>query len=312
VGTTLIKDEARARGELGRSALSMLLRIFREEVARFPGLMSIETTEDLALEFFADRGTSYVDAVLAAPDDDAAARKTRRWARHWLVDLARKLPYGALRSRIEKRLQRSNQFLPSNAAHHWRLADGDDADRAADFDTLFSAAAEAPVEVRVEVGGRVILGRAGQLEELLRRVLEVAGRLHISDLTYICARRFPSTLEVGDWLTSRDAAADIEEAEDTKEAEDTIFATATQLADGRVAQHIFEQLTPMERLSLAYAQDADALAAHLGVGRSTAYSRITQAKARLLELAGDSARSRQVLIDVVSLILDEVPAVPSV
>lgn len=312
MGTTRIRDEARAGGELGYLALSMLLRVFREEVARFPGLTSIQTAEDLALEFFADRGHSYVDAVLAAPDDDAAARKTRRWARHWLVDLVRKLPYGALRSRVEKRLQRCDLFQPSKAAHHWRLADGDDVDHTADFDTLFAAAASAPVDVRVEAGGRVILGRTGQLEELLRRVLEVAGRLHISDLTYICARRFPSTLEVGDWLTSRDATAEIEEAEDTKEAEDTIFATATQLSDGRVAQHIFEQLAPAERLALACAQDADALATHLGVGRSTAYSQITHAKARLLELAGDSARSRQVLTDVISLILDDNPAVPSV
>lgn len=288
----------------------MLLRVFAEELRRFPGLAATETAEDLALEFFADRGTSYVDAVLAAPDDDAAARKTRKWARHWLVDRIRTMPYGALRARLEKRLQRSSLFRPSSVAHNWCLVDGEDIDRLVNLDALYKATGEIYVEVTVDAAGRVMLGR-GQLEEMLRRVLELSGRLHISDITYLCARRFPSTLEAGDWLTSRDVTAEMEEAEDTQEADDVIFATATQIADSRVAQEIFDQLTPSQCLALRYAQDPGELATRLGVGRSTAYSQIKQAKARLIELAGDRTRSMQVMTDVIALILDDSPAVPS-
>ena len=311
VGATLIRDEARARGQLGPSALAMLLRVFDEELRRFPGLASTETAEDLALEFFADRGTAWVDGLLAAPDDDAAARKTRKWARHWLIDVVRTTPYGALRGRLEKRLQRSPLFRPSSVVHHWRLADGEDTDGPVSFDTLYAVAAEVYVEVTVDAGGRVVLGRGGQLEEMLRRVLEASGRLHIADITYLCARRFPSTLETGDWLTSRDVTAKMEEAEDTQEADDVVFATATQAADSRVAQTIFDQLTPTQRLALRYVQEPNELATCLGVGRSTAYSQIKQAKARLLELAGDRARSRLLMTDVIALILDDRPAVPS-
>lgn len=310
MGATLIRDEAGATGQLGPSALAMLLRVFEDELHRFPGLASIETADDLALEFFADRGTSWVDTVLAAPDDDTAARKTRKWARNWLVDLVRTTPYGALRDRLEKRLQRSSLFRRSSVAHNWCLADGEDTDRLVSFDTLYATASEVYVEVTVDAGGRVVLGR-GQLEEMLRRVLEAGGRLHIADLTYLCARRFPSTLETGDWLTSRNVTAEMEEAEDTQEAHDVVFATATQVADSRVAQTIFDQLTPTQRLALRYLQEPNELATYLGVGRSTAYSQIKQAKARLLELAGDRARSMQVMTDVVALILDDRPAVPS-
>lgn len=310
MGATLIRDEAGARGQLGPSALAMLLRVFEDELHRFPGLASIETADDLALEFFADRGTSWVDAVLAAPDDDAAARKTRKWARNWLVDLVRTTPYGSLRGRLEKRLQRSSLFRPSSVAHNWCLADGEDTDRLVSFDTLYATASEVYVDVTVDAGGRVVLGR-GQLEEMLRRVLEASGRLHIADITYLCARRFPSTLETGDLLTSRDVTAEMEEAEDTQEADDVVFATATQVADSRVAQTIFDQLTPTQRLALRYVQEPNELATCLGVGRSTAYSQIKQTKARLLELAGDRARSMQVMTDVIALILDDRPAVPS-
>lgn len=309
MGSTLIRDEASARGQLGPSALAMLLRVFEEELRRFPGLASTETAEDLALEFFADRGASYVDAVLAAPDDDAAARKTRKWARNWLVDLVRTTPYGALRHRIEKRLQRSAFFRPSSVAHHWCLEDGEDIDLGASFDVLYAAAAEVYVAVSIDSGGRVLLG-PGQLEEMLRRVLELSGRLHISDITYLCAQRFPSTLEVGDWA-GRDVTAEMEEAEDTHEAHDTVFSTGTQLADSRVAQQIFEQLTATQRTALRLAQDPAELATQLGVGRSSAYSQIKSAKTRLLELAGNRSRSTQVMTDVIARILNDHSAVPS-
>ncbi len=213
VSTTLIRDEAVARGQLGPAAWAMLLRVFKSELKRFPGLAEADTPADLALEFFADRAPAYVDAVLATPDDQAAGRRTRQWARNWLIDRVRKTPYGALRHRLEKRLQRSPLFHTSSAAHHWFLQGMDDVDRpGVSFDGIYEAAAGVRVDVAIDAGGRVVLGRPGQLEEMLRAVLDLSGRLHIADITYLCAKRFPTVLEDGDWLTNRDRTTEIEDA----------------------------------------------------------------------------------------------------
>ena len=309
--TTLIKDEVRALGQLGPRAFDLLMSVFEQELPRFRGLSSLETFEDLALDFFADRGTSFTDMLATSLDDEVAARKTHTWARHWLIDRVRELPYGALRQRIEKRLQRSDLFRPSEAAHHWCLVEGDDVDRNASLDVLYSAAIEIRVDVIVEASGKVVLGRQGQLEEMLRVVLDLGGRLHISDLTYLCAHRFPSTLEVGDWLTSGDTMVDIDEVEPPAERLNDIYVAADQLGDSDLAHRIFDQLSDVERLALRFGSQPAALAEHLGVGRSSAYSRIAQAKAHLLELAGSNGRSKDVLTDVLALALDESPPVPS-
>ncbi|MDT3315657.1 hypothetical protein Q9S71_02360 [Microbacterium sp. KSW4-11] len=310
--TTLIRDEARARGELGPTALSMLLRVFDTELRSFRGLAEIDTAEDLALEFFADRATSYVDAVLAAPDDEAATRLTRRWGRNWLIDRARATPYGALRHRLEKRLQRSPLFHASSVAHHWFLEGEEDTDRVASFEEIYAVAADIRVDVIVDAGGGLVLGKTGQLEEMVTAVLKLSGRLHISDLTYLCAQRFPSVLEDGDWLTARHRTAEVEDAEDTHPSDDAIFEAAEQAADSRGAQEIFDRLTAAERLALRFGDNPREVASRLGVGRSTAYSRIQSAKARLLELGGDRTRARQVMTDVLRLILDDDFAVPSI
>lgn len=311
VATTQIRDEARDRGQLGPTAIRMLVRVFEGELPSFRGLASMETAEDFAYEFFVDRNQSYVDAVRAAPDDNAAERITRKWARHWLVDRARETPYGKLRDRIDKRLQNSPLFRRSSVRHHWCLTDGEDVDRPVTFDDLYAAAMDVRVEMFVEENGRVLLGRAGQLEQMMQRLLELGGRLHISDLTRLCAHRFPSVLEVGDWLTAQQPTTEMQVAEDTQEAADWIVATAEQRADARDARQIFDQLSATDRVALRYADDPSELGAHLQVGRSTAYSRIKHAKAKLLELAGDRARSKLVMTDVLALILDEDRAVPS-
>lgn len=310
--TTLIRDEAAARGQLGPAALSMLLRVFDSELRRFRGLAEVDTAEDLTFEFFADRATSYVDAVLATPDDEAAARLTRRWARNWLIDRVRTTPYGALRHRLEKRLQRSSLFRASAVANHWLLEGEEDIDRAATPEEIYDAAADVRVDVIVNAGGRVVLGKAGQLEEMLRAVLRRSGRLHIADLTYLCVRRFPSVLEDGDWLMVGNRTAEIEDVEDIYSRDDAIFEGIGQQADSRVAREIFARLTKIERIALRFGDDRQKVASLLGVGRSTAYSRIQSAKARLLELAGDQARARQVMTDVLRLILDDEITVPSI
>ena len=57
--------------------------------------------------------------------------------------------------------------------------------------------------------------------------------------------------------------------------------------------------------------DAAALAEELGIGRSSAYSIVKKLRGRLIELAGDDERSREVLAALVRLVLDGSSGVPS-
>ena len=91
-----------------------------------------------------------------------------------------------------------------------------------------------------------------------------------------------------------------------------IHDTAEQLVDARTARAIFDRLTAVERLGLRFAEDPMELASRLGVGRSTAYSHVQRAKAKLVEIAGNQARGREVATVVLALILDDELAVPSV
>lgn len=309
--TTRIRDEAAAKGQLGNSALSLLRNVLGSELRRFPSVRESDSVEDLVMDFFAEKAPGYVDAVLATADDDAAKRMTHRWVRNWLVDRVRTSPYGALRNRIEKRLQRSPLFRTSEAKHYWCLKGADGVDRVATDDDLIDVAADVHVDVDVGRDGAVVLGQPGQLEELLRVVLELAGRLHIGALTRVCARRFPSVLCSGDVLTGGQSTPLVENVIDMVADEGASRVAADQFADLRDARAIFEKLAPTERIALRFGDDPTEVAKQLGVGRSTAYSRIRHARDRLLELAGDRSRARDVLRDVLSLILDDSSAVPS-
>ena len=307
--TTHIKDEALSRGSLGPAALDMMTDVFTHELPRFPGVAATDEVADLVNEFFLDKGSGYANAVVAAPDDDAARRLTRKWAVHWLVDRARTLPFGALRNRLEKRLERSPLFARSAIDHYWRLADGDDADRAVTESQLRQLASSTFVETIPTADG-IQLGRRGELEELLRRLLDAAGRLHISDITRICGERFPSTLEPGDaaWGT---VDADWDYIEDVTPAADTTGTTADKRRHESTAESLMPLLSDQEFIIIRHADDAIALAAALGVGRSTAYTLISRLRARLVELAGDDEQGREVMVALVSLVLDDTPGVPS-
>lgn len=309
--TTLIRDEALSRGTLGMSALAMMRSVVAEQLPRFPGLRDIDTVDDFVNDFFEDKGAGYVNVITTLPDDRAAKQETRKWVERWLVDLTRKQPWGALRNRLEKRLERSTLFSPSVARHYWFLTDGADADRQATETELREIAASAHVEISVATGdGSVTLGSKGQLEEMLRRVLAAAGRLHVSDLTRICADRFPSLLETGDVLAST-TDADWDIVEETTPATDSSEVTEIKLDDEELAQQLMPQLTEAELAAIRHGGDAAALAKELGIGRTSAYNAIQKLRARLTELAGDSARSQGVLSALLRLVLDDSLGVPS-
>lgn len=309
--TTLIKDEARARGTLGMSALAMMQSVMAEQLPRFPGLRDTDTIDDLVNSFFLEKGAGYVNVITTLPDDRAAKQETRKWVKRWLVDLTRKQPWGALRNRLEKRLERSSLFTQSVANHYWFLTGGEDKDRQVIEAELREVAASAKVDIPISTGeGPVRLGSAGQLEEMLRRVLDAAGRLHISDLTRICANRFPSLLETGDTLGAI-TDADWGIVEDTTPAVDSSAITDLKLDEERLAEHLVSKLTDAERVAIRCGGDAAALAQELGIGRTSAYNVIQKLRARLTELAGDSARSQGVLAALLRVVLDDSVGVPS-
>lgn len=312
MSTTHIRDEALALGYLGNAALAMMRSVFREQMPRFPALDEADEVDDLVNEFFEAKGAGYANAVTAVPDDAAAHRLTGKWVKHWLVDRVRKRPWGALRNRLEKRLERSDLFSPSALAHHWILTNSDDIDLLVAPDELRSIAAGAPVELaQLRGDGPVPLGRPGQLEEMLRRVLAAAGRLHITDLTDICADRFPSLLGANDAFDVT-LEIDWEIIEETVSGPDSAAIAEAQLSHEHVAAQLMSTLTARDRTVIRFLNDPRGLANELGVGRSSAYSLIATLRARLIEIAGDAERGREAVAALVSLVLDDEAVVPSV
>jgi hypothetical protein len=308
---TRIRDEALALGQLGRAALDMMRSVFAQELRQFPGLRDADSVDDLVNSFFELKGAGYANAITALPDDAAARRETRKWVKRWLVDHERERPWGALRNRLEKRLERSDLFTKSAAKHHWFLTGAEDIDRPVTDEELRDVAASAPVEVALPTGdGPVRLGRTGQLDEMLRRVLLIAGRLHVSDLTRICADRFPTLLAPRDVLdTAPDA--DWEVIEETTAGPDAVGITEEKHRDEHIAARFLLQLTAQERTAIRFIDDPASLARELGIGRSSTYSLIKNLRARLTELAGNAERGRNVLGALISLVVDDSAAVPS-
>lgn len=288
----------------------MMRAIFSSLVTKFAAIRARESVDDLVQGFFVAKGKAYVVAVLAAPDDAAAKRITFAWATNWLVDEARRMPFGALRNRIEKRLERCDLFSPSAAVHHWFLTSREDEDRSVPTSDLEAAAAATHVAVRTEPSGKVVLGAPGEFEELLRRLLDLAGRLHVVEITVICGNRFPLALQ------QRDASLSVvdtewEVFEDSHEGHDPVFTTAMRIQSERIAAGILPQLTDTEKTVIRHRGDMERLADVLGCSRSSAYNAATRLRTRLQELAGTEPNALEILAAVVELVLDEAGAVPS-
>lgn len=311
MGSTDIRDEAHILGHLGEAALKMVRNVFVEQLPRFPSLDPVGEVDDLMQDFFEAKCEGYVPAVMALPDDAAVRRLTSSWVEHWLVDRVRERPWGALRQRLEKRLQRSDLFATSAVKHYWMCAGGADADLAISEDELRAIAASASVDLVYSPSGEgsVQLGRAGQLEEMLRRVLEAAGRLHISELTRVCADRFPSLLDNAD---ASDEAADVDwdVIADTVASPDDSVVTDTMRGYEQIAARLLPTLDERERVAIRLLDDRSGLANELGVGRSSAYSLIARVRARLTEMAGDYARGQEIVAALLRLIMDDAAVVP--
>lgn len=311
MSTTHIKDEAHALGQIGPEALKMMVRVFSSLVSQFSAVRQSESVPDLVNSFFEAKGRAYVIQLFAASDDEAAERITYTWGTHWLVDEARKLPFGALRNRLEKRLSRSDLFAPSAVSHHWYLASGDDEDRPFHPSDLAVIAGRSDIEVMREPSGRVRLGQPGELEELLRQLLEAAGRLHIAEITVICGNRFPATLQATD-ASGAVVDLDWEIVEDVEEGRSSVFVTADKVRAERTAEALLPELSAEDLAVIRYRDDVARIQKELGCSRSSAYNARGRLRARLEEIVGVGPHARQVMAALIRLVLDDRRSVPSI
>ena len=288
----------------------MMTDVFESLITKFSALREQETVGDLRNGFFLDKGKGYVLAIKAAENDDAAARITYTWGTRWLVDKSRKLPFGALRNRLEKRLERCDLFNPSRVAHHWFLADGDDVNYPFTTSQLEAIAAAADIDLHPWGEGNLRIGKTGELEHLIQSLLECAGRLHAAEITVICGNRFPLMLQLGDASEST-VETNSEMLENSAPDSDSVFVTAEMMRVDRLASAVFPQLTDEEVTIFRLWGDVPRLVDELKRSRSGVYKAMDAARRRLVELAGGGHEGRQVMLALMKAILDRSAFVPS-
>ncbi len=309
MGKTDVVDELHSLGYFGLQAIGLLLKLTEEELRRFPALTTDGATdpEDYAQGFFLARGLALTTAVsLEAADDEVLGRMFRRWLRNWLVDQNTETAMGALRDRLEKRLDRDPRFQRSPVQHFW-FRSGELAEAGTDDTALLNTVAR-----RVQVtfypeppGGkrRAQLGKTGELENLLEKLLLSArGSLHISTLVAVVANRFPHVLDPHTIYpdegenTSMESVADPNPSPLTElmqEEDDVNFDLLAEIA--------FSQLTQEEKELVLVLDDPKEAMQLLGLQRSSASLRISRFKSRLIEIAGNDSNSREVLRRIIGL-----------
>jgi hypothetical protein len=300
-----ILNELRTLRRFDQHAFDLLVRLTEEELHRFPGLASDPawSHEDWAVEFFAAKGHAFaIEALIKADDDDALGAMLRRWLRNWLVDQHIRTAWGALRDRLEKRMERDGRFRQASASHFWCLTDGPETAGTDDVDALVVVAQRARVTFYPEPARarrRAQLGRAGELESLLAEVLTAAGGgLHISTITNVVARRSPHVLDPA--TQPLPEANDIERlAADTPTPDRVVVELEDREAIEASVSSVFDSLSATERKLISVIDDPVAASELLEVGRSTTALRIGQLKTKLIELAGDDESARQMMEHVI-------------
>ncbi|WP_146116624.1 MULTISPECIES: hypothetical protein [unclassified Arthrobacter] len=267
--------------------------------------------EDYALEFFADRGNALTAKLVAtAASDESVGKIVRQWLRNWLINANDQTAMGALRDRVEKRLQRDKRFEKCSPAHFWKLTHGPSEAAGVDVNELKRVANKVYVTFFVATNStvkRVQLGRAGELELLLEELfLAAGGGLHVSVIVQVLAHRFPHILD-----PQRVEPPDSDEVQYDDEAfsvpsdmllpEEQIEQRQTMMDHSRLAAEIYGSLSSVDRRLLLVLDDPPAAAAILGCGRSSAYVRLRELRVKLLERAGNEPEARLVLAEVLDL-----------
>lgn len=309
IGKTEIVDELHSLGYFGLQAIGLLLKLTEEELRRFPALTSdgVNDAEDYAQSFFLACGLPLTTAVsLEAADDEVLGRMFRRWLRNWLVDQNTETAMGALRDRLEKRLDRDPRFQRSPVQHFWFLS-GELAEAGTDdVTTLSTVARRVHVTYYPEPPGgkrRAQLGKTGELENLLKELLVSArGSLHISTLVAVVANRFPHVLDPHTIYPDEGENTSIESVADPNPSPLTELMQEDDDENfGLLAEVAFRQLTQEEKELVLVLDDLKEAMKLLGLQRSSASLRISRFRSRLIEIAGNDSNSREILRRIIGL-----------
>lgn len=307
-----VLHELQSRGEFGPAALRLLLRLASEELQRFPALRADRAMsgEDYAVEFFTDRGRALTAQLITTAVSDVSVGKIiRQWLRNWLINANDQTAIGALRDRVEKRLQRDARFAKCSPAHFWKLSQGPSDAAGVDVDALKRCANGVHVTffvVKSNAVKRVQLGKPGELEHLLEELFHVAGgSMHISLIVQVLAHRFPHVLDPQRVEPSSDDNQNDDEAflvpSDMLLPDEQLDQGEAMLARSQLAVEITGLLSAVDRKLLLVLDDPLAAAAILGCGRSSAYVRLRELRVKLLDMAGNEPEAWSVLAEVLGM-----------
>lgn len=274
--------------------------------------------EDMVQEFMADRIKPLTAMLLAqATDDDSFGRLVRRSVLNWMIDQARKTGVGALRRTIETLLAQSPEFEKVPPGHEgagrWRIADSGSAPWGGDLGRLIVVAWAVP-NVRVpKSSGRSrrppVADRASLVAIALAVLSDAGGSLEIGQFVYVFSKRFAAALDPvvvsledlgfhDDDLDEDDVGIDIPSESDGPE--ELVIAESVAEDVATAAKEIVERLSDSERALLPVLDDAAAVRARLGLGKSQS-ALITRAlKCKIRDLAGTGDERHDIVREVIA------------
>ena len=292
----------------------MIDQLFREEVRRFPvlapeGGWQPADREDLLGDFLADRLDQVTANLLALATDDASmGRLLRKSIRNWLIDQARKTPLGSLRKLLEELLADDGTFerVPDGepGAGRWRLAATKSLPWSGATAELVEAARAVPnvtIPKWSSTVRRAPVADRGSLVAVARAVLTAAGgSLEIAQLVEVFVARFPVVLDPAVVPILDDSEGGIASSQE-RTPEELVVAAEDELDAATTAATVVGMLTPQERQIVPLLDDAQAVRAVLGCGRSQAYHHAQRLKEKLKQLVGESDDVRAVALEVIEL-----------
>ena len=306
-------DELRELGHVGANCLSLIQKLVREEVRRFPSLAptgqwQAADLEDIVGDFLADRLERVTATLMAQAVDDASmGRLLRRSIRHWLIDQARKTGVGATRRTLERALQQDDQFeeVPAGeqGAGRWRLVGVPVPPWSGAIDDLVEAARAGP-NVRIpkwaSSARRPPVADRASIVATLRAMFAVAeGSLEVAQLVEVFVRRFPVVLDPV--VVPASEVSDGTHWGAGLTPQEQIIAAEDDFVAGVAAAEIVGMLSPDERRIVPHLDNTPAVQALLGCGRSQAYQHTKRLKEKLAQLVGDGNDVRPVGLEVIRL-----------
>ena len=205
-------EEIQIFGQFGVASLTLLTRFAWQEIERFrvlqpPEGWNADSVADLTQDFFVKKGKAVTQAVLTQTHDlDSMSKYLRICLRHFLIDLARRTPMGAIRLKVEDILRKTTSLFAiipkgSEAEDWWYVNGGSKTTYGGPLQTLVAAAKSVTGIKHVRWSGkrRSPLASDADLTKLLVIIFGSAkGSLEVSTLTAVFVERFPAALEHSD------------------------------------------------------------------------------------------------------------------